>query len=225
MGRKAAPQARRTRSEAAQFRERQATVLGMVERGGQVRLRVIASRRGPALSRAVRANVNPTSIIFTDDWRAYKPLGREYLDHRVINHSAGLYVDGDIHTNTIEGFFGNFKTGMRGAYKKISAEVAPVLPGRVRLALQPALPGHAVDVPLAAGQGGAMSERRAIQGASASAAKRRERADAARERRPTTYGATAKKRRRRESRSLRLLLEAGLSRQGVYDLLAERPSP
>jgi transposase len=44
---------------------------------------------------------------------------REY-DHAVINHSAGSYVDGNIHTNTIEGFFGNLKTGMRGAYKKIS---------------------------------------------------------------------------------------------------------
>ena len=110
----------------------------MVERGGRVRLRVIASRRGPALSREVRANVNPSSIIFTDDWHAYKPLRGEFLDHRVINHSAGFYVEGDVHTNTIEGFFGNLKTGMRGAYKKVSREVASVLPGRVRVALQPA---------------------------------------------------------------------------------------
>jgi hypothetical protein len=38
----------------------------------------------------------------------------------VINHSAGVYVEGGIHTNTIEGFFGNLKTGMRGAYKHVS---------------------------------------------------------------------------------------------------------
>ena len=68
----------------------------------------------------MRANVNPMSIIITDDWPAYKPLRREYLDHKVINHSAGLYVDGDVFTNTIEGFFGNLKTGMRGAYKHVS---------------------------------------------------------------------------------------------------------
>src|SRR5918996_1036460 len=77
-------------------------------------------RRGPALSREVRANVNPAAIIFTDDWQAYKPLRGEFLDHRIINHSAGLYVDGDVYTNTIEGFFGNLKTGMRGAYKHVS---------------------------------------------------------------------------------------------------------
>ncbi len=104
----------------AAFREAKPTVLGMVERGGRVRARVIPSRRGPALSREVRANVDPTAIIFTDDWVAYKPLKREYLDHRVINHSAGSYVEGSTHTNTIEGFFGNLKTGMRGAYKKVS---------------------------------------------------------------------------------------------------------
>lgn len=109
-----------TLREAAAWRESKPKVLGMVERGGRVRARVIPSRRGPALSRQVRANVNPTSIIITDDWPAYKPLRREYLGHKVINHSAGLYVDGDVFTNTIEGFFGNLKTGMRGAYKHVS---------------------------------------------------------------------------------------------------------
>jgi transposase len=110
----------RSYSEVAKFREAKPTILGMVERGGKVRLRVIPSRRGPALSREVRANVNPSAIIFTDDWQAYKPLRGEFLDHRVINHSAGVYVEGDIHTNSIEGLFGNMKTGMRGAYKKVS---------------------------------------------------------------------------------------------------------
>lgn len=109
------------RSEAARWREAQPSVLGMVERGGRVRLRVIPSRRGPALSREVRTHLNPSSLLFTDDWQAYKQLKRDYLDHRIINHSAGQYVDGSTHTNTIEGFFGNLKTGMRGAYKHISA--------------------------------------------------------------------------------------------------------
>ncbi|HEX6687484.1 MAG TPA: IS1595 family transposase [Solirubrobacterales bacterium] len=110
----------RTRREQAEWREAKTTVLGMVERGGRIKLRVIASRRGEPLSGAVRANVNPHSIIFTDDWRPYRPLAPEYAGHRVINHSAGSYVEGDIYTNTIEGFFGNLKTGMRGTYKKVS---------------------------------------------------------------------------------------------------------
>jgi transposase len=110
-----------TRAEGAAFREAKTTVLGMVERGGRVRLRVIASRRGEPLSSAVRAHLNPAAFMLTDDWAAYKPLRREY-DHAVINHSAGSYVWGDIHTNTIEGFFGNLKTGMRGTYKFVSTK-------------------------------------------------------------------------------------------------------
>lgn len=110
----------RTRKEQAEWREAKTTVLGMVERGGRIKLRVIKSRRGEPLSGAVRAHVNPEAIIFTDDWMAYKPLSREYAGHSVINHSAGVYVRGNIHTNTIEGFFGNLKTGMRGTYKQVS---------------------------------------------------------------------------------------------------------
>lgn len=109
-----------TKKKAAHWREKQVSVLGMVERGGRVRARVITSRRGEPLSGAVRANVNPDAILFTDDWMAYKPLSREYAGHRVINHSAGSYVLGNVHTNTIESFFGNLKTGIRGTYKKVS---------------------------------------------------------------------------------------------------------
>jgi transposase-like protein len=110
----------KTRQESAAFREAKATVLGMVERGGRVRVEVIASRHGEILSDAVRANVNPDAILYTDDWMSYRPLSRVYAGHRVINHSAGSYVEGDIYTNTIEGFFGNLKTGMRGTYKQVS---------------------------------------------------------------------------------------------------------
>lgn len=107
------------KGERARWRENRTTVLGMIERGGRVRLRVIASRRGEPLSGAVRTHVNPAAFMLTDDWPAYKPLRREY-EWATINHSAGIYVEGEIHTNTIEGFFGNLKTGMRGTYKHVS---------------------------------------------------------------------------------------------------------
>jgi transposase-like protein len=107
-------------SEAARHRKAKTTILGMVERGGRIRFRVVASRHGAPLSNAVVANVNPDSIIFTDDWAPYRPLSSRYTDHRIINHSEGIYVRGDTYTNTIEGAFGNMKTGMRGVYKKVS---------------------------------------------------------------------------------------------------------
>jgi transposase len=68
------------------------TVLGMVERGGRIRFRVIPSRRGPGLSREVRANVDQSSIIFTDDWQVYKPLRGEFLDHRIMQSYLDEYA-------------------------------------------------------------------------------------------------------------------------------------
>jgi transposase len=101
-----------TRSEAAQWRESKPTVLGMVERSGRLRFRVVLSRRGAVLSRAVLANVNPDSIIFTDDWPAYKPLKRSYIAHNVINHSAGLLSH--------PGFDGDFDARVRLAEGEVS---------------------------------------------------------------------------------------------------------
>jgi len=109
------------RSEAAKLRERsRATVLAAVERGGRIKATVVPSRRGPDLKRQVIEWVDPESIVITDDWPAYSGLDRHYISHSRINHSAGWYVQGDTHTNTVEGFFGNLKTGIRGNYKKVS---------------------------------------------------------------------------------------------------------
>jgi transposase-like protein len=115
------PRVHMDRSAAARLRERsRATVLGMVERGGRIRLRVLSSRRGPALTQTVRDSVASISRIYTDDWPAYKPLSPEFAGHSTVPHSARIFVVGDAHTNTVEGFFGNLKTSIRGTYKHVS---------------------------------------------------------------------------------------------------------
>jgi hypothetical protein len=58
--------------------------------------------------------------LITDELPAYNEVGLEYRAHDRINHGARIYVSGDVHTNTIEGFFGNLKTGIRGNYHSIS---------------------------------------------------------------------------------------------------------
>jgi transposase-like protein len=110
-----------TRSEAAKLRERsRATVFAAVERGGRIKATVLPSRRGPQLKRQVIEWVEPESIIITDDWPAYNGLHRDFIDHSRINHSAGYYVVGDTHTNTVEGFFGHLKPSIRGTYRRVS---------------------------------------------------------------------------------------------------------
>ena len=61
--------------------------------------------------------VDRKSRLITDDNRAYRRPGLDFAAHEWVNHSADEYVRGDVTTNTIEGFFGIFKRGMRGVYQ------------------------------------------------------------------------------------------------------------
>ena len=54
------------------------------------------------------------------EWPAYNRLGGHFAGHYRVRHSSREYVVGDAYTNTVEGFFGNLKTGIRGNYKKVS---------------------------------------------------------------------------------------------------------
>jgi transposase len=109
------------RSAAMKLKERsRATVFAVVERGGRVKATVLPSRRGPRLKEQVVEWVQPDSIVYTDEWPAYNRLGDHFAAHSRVRHAAGEYVMGDVHTNTIEGFFGNLKPSIRGTYKKVS---------------------------------------------------------------------------------------------------------
>jgi transposase-like protein len=100
--------------------DRKAIVFGAVERGGRIRASVIPNSRGTTLHAKIGEYVLPESMIYTDDFKAYKQLGKKGYQHKRINHSARIYVDGDVHTQTIEGFFGLFKNGVRGSYHAVS---------------------------------------------------------------------------------------------------------
>jgi transposase-like protein len=95
------------------------TVIAAVERGGRIKATAIESRRGAPLREKVIEWIDPNAILYTDQWPAYNFAKGHFAGHSRINHAV-TYVDGDIHTNTVEGFFGNLKTGIRGNYKKVS---------------------------------------------------------------------------------------------------------
>lgn len=94
-------------------------VFGAVERRGRVIAKVIPNSGGPLLRETVSTHVIPASMLFTDDYKGYLTLDGKYR-HRRINHSARIYVNGDVHTQTIEGFFGLTKNGIRGVYHSVS---------------------------------------------------------------------------------------------------------
>jgi transposase-like protein len=91
-----------------------AVVLGMLQRGGRVKAKVIASRHKPNLSPAMTANIEAGSHIMTDEFVTYGFLETPYR-RDVVNHAVE-YVNGHIHTNGIENFWSCLKRGLKGTY-------------------------------------------------------------------------------------------------------------
>ncbi|MGH2661255.1 MAG: IS1595 family transposase [Actinomycetota bacterium] len=92
-------------------------VLGMLERGGEVRAITVPSTRRVALQPRVREHVQPGSALYTDDHHSYIGLEGDY-DHAVVNH-AERYVDGKVHTNGMENFWSLLKRGLKGTYVSV----------------------------------------------------------------------------------------------------------
>jgi len=102
------------------------------ERGFRTKLRVVslidretgAARSFSAntsvageVAKIVRDNIAREAKLTTDESNLYKAVGREFAAHDHVMHAGYEYGRGDVHTNTIEGFFSIFKRGMRGIYQ------------------------------------------------------------------------------------------------------------
>jgi transposase-like protein len=95
-------------------------VVGMVERNGRVRAVVVDFPWHGFILPQVREKVLPRAMVFTDEAPMYHALRSMGFEHRRVNHSQGVYVDGNVHTNTIEGFWSLTKNGIRGVYHSVS---------------------------------------------------------------------------------------------------------
>jgi transposase-like protein len=98
-------------------------VLGMRERNGNVRARVIANTRTQTIQSEVRGAIEPGSILCTDEHSSYKGMS-EFI-HRPVTHSAKQYVDGMAHTNGIESVWAVLKRGYYGVYHSFSVKHLP----------------------------------------------------------------------------------------------------
>jgi transposase-like protein len=93
------------------------TVLTLVQRGASARSFHVEGTRIADIAPILRANVHRETALMTDDARWYMEPGKEFASHDAIKHSEDEYVRGDVHTNTVEGFYSVFKRGMRGVYQ------------------------------------------------------------------------------------------------------------
>ena len=104
---------RKTRRQPHERTETQ--ILSLVERGGPIRSMFLDHR---TVRSALYEHLDRNSRLVTDKAQAYKhfmPMGQ----HESVDHSKGEYVRGDVHTNTLEGFFSIFKRGLIGVYQHV----------------------------------------------------------------------------------------------------------
>ncbi len=92
-------------------------VMGLLERHGEVRTKVVPDTRSRTLQVEVRENVEPGSEVHTDALKSYRGLDPEYV-HNVVDH-AEKYVDGHVHTNGLENFWSLLKRGIKGTYVSV----------------------------------------------------------------------------------------------------------
>ena len=98
-------------------------VFAMVERGGSVKTKPVANVTAKTLKGAIMDNVASSSRIITDENPSYNRIGAYYDGgHERVCHSKKEYVRGDIHSNTVEGFFSIVKRGLNGIYHCVSKE-------------------------------------------------------------------------------------------------------
>jgi hypothetical protein len=95
-------------------------ILSLVERGGKVRSFHVEGTSSAHLVPILRANIAKEASVMTDEAGQYTHLGKDFASHQYVNHGAGEYGCGEVHTNTIEGYYSIFKRGMKGIYQHCS---------------------------------------------------------------------------------------------------------
>lgn len=101
-------------------------VIGIRQRGGDLRFFHAHDVKSGTLAKYIRENISEdVDVIMTDELNAY-PGAMKSIDmtakHKTIKHKAKVYVDGDIHTNTVESAFSLLKRGIVGTWHRVSAK-------------------------------------------------------------------------------------------------------
>ncbi len=116
----------KTRGQGRHFMGNKVPVVSLVERDGRVRSQVMKHVTGKNLKEVLKANVEQSATIMTDDFFAYRGAAKDFAKHEAVKHSAREYVRGLAHTNGVEGFFSLLKRGVMGTFHHISEQHLPL---------------------------------------------------------------------------------------------------
>lgn len=100
-------------------------VFGMIERGGSVMTHVVPDAKSKTLMPLIGSYVVPGSRISSDDHFAYRKLSSLGYRHDYVRHNLKQWVKGDIHTNTLDGFWARVKLSIRGTHIHVSRKHLP----------------------------------------------------------------------------------------------------
>jgi transposase-like protein len=116
-----------SRKESAAHRsDNKTVVLGAVERGGKVRLRVAPDAKSGTVKQFLKDVVaDDAEAIYTDSHRSYRGIGDHNTKHEYVDHSRDEWVRGQVHTNTVESVWSLFDRSVIGAYHKLSVKHLP----------------------------------------------------------------------------------------------------
>ena len=107
-------------------RDDKTIILGAVERGGRVRFRVAPDVKKETIHDFLGEVISDDAeAIYTDSLRSYRGIGDDNTKHGYVNHAAGEWVNGKIHTNTAESVWSLFDRSVIGAYHKLSIKHLP----------------------------------------------------------------------------------------------------
>jgi len=110
----------RRRGTTGRGAQNKTAVMGVVERKGRIQATVVPNVKADTLEPIIADCVQKGSMIYTDEYVAYNWLLYMGYRHRKIRHKNNHYVSGEIHTQTIDGFWGNVKNGIKGVYHHVS---------------------------------------------------------------------------------------------------------
>jgi transposase-like protein len=100
-------------------------VIGVLERGGNVQAKVASDVRSETLIPNIQKNVKKGSTVCTDEWCSYNPLRRKGYKHLTVCHGAREYVRGNVHTNSLDGFWSQLKRSINGTFHHVSRQHLP----------------------------------------------------------------------------------------------------
>lgn len=102
-------------------------VIGAIARKGNVTCQIVESLDQKTLHGFVKTAVSgKVRLLATDENRGYTDLSWEGYRHQAVNHREGQYVNGTVHTNTIESFWSLLKRGVMGTYHNVSRKYLPL---------------------------------------------------------------------------------------------------